>query len=318
MNSLSFYKDPFLKDSIKIFDHNGRVVNHEINTFPDGQIQIKIKKSELPYDRIHILYDEDEKLTVYGSLFNPSAVDLFFQCIETFPVNKIKINYLYGARSDKDESGDYLVSNTAQLTCGKIAEQFYDENQVEFLAPHCYPLCEGIGIINFDLPDCVNLDDYDLVIYPDESAQKRFTKVNKDFIICEKHRDQETGQILSHVIPNLPSTAKRVLILDDLCDGGATFINVAEALPDSVEADLFIFHGVFSNCAPIRLFAKYKNIFVSNSLPHVQQMANDFAAWKDGTMKYKTFTAQYGIEKFTQYKGFVPGNLIVFDVWNHK
>jgi hypoxanthine phosphoribosyltransferase len=304
--TLSPYNDPYLKSCLKIFRLDGTVVPWEMNKFPDGQLQVKIKKEDLT------AYDG---LTVYASLFNSAAVDLFFQCIDTWIPDKIKINYLYGARSDKNESGDYYVSNTADLTCHRIYEENFNADDVEFLAPHCFEYCQNIGVINFDLPDCVNLDDYDLIIYPDESAQKRYTSVNKPYIICEKHRDQETGKILSHVIPNLPDGVKRVIVIDDCCDAGSTFKNVGEVLPKNVKADLFIFHGIFTNCAPLKLFEYYENIFVSNSLPHVQQMAYDFTLWKNHKINYKTFTEQYGIEHFTQYKDFVPGNLIVFDVW---
>jgi hypothetical protein len=288
---------------------DGTEVPWEMNRFPDGQLQIKIKKDDLKL----------QDLKVVASLFNPSAVDLFFQCLDTFDVYDVRVNYLYGARSDKNESGDYWVANVAKdLT--RTFEMYWQDADMnfEFLAPHCHEFCKGIGKVNFDLPDCVNLDDYDLLIFPDESARTRYANVNKPGITCEKHRDQETSKILSHVIPNLPSHVKKVLVLDDLCDGGATFINVADVLPEGVKADLFVFHGVFSNAAPIRLFTKYDNIIVSNSLPHVQEMANIFDQWKNKKIGYKTATECLGVEHFTQYKDFVPGNLVVFDVWGYE
>lgn len=304
--TLSPYNDPYLKSCLKIFRLDGTVVPWEMNKFPDGQLQVKIKKKDLT------AYDG---LTVYASLFNSAAVDLFFQCIDTWIPDKIKINYLYGARSDKNESGDYYVSNTADLTCHRIYEENFNADDVEFLAPHCFEYCQNIGVINFDLPDCVNLDDYDLVVYPDESAQKRFVKIEKEYIICEKHRDQETGRILSHVIPNLPDGIKRVLVLDDLGDGLATFFSVKNGLPDYVKADLFIFHGVFSGEAIPKVFNYYENVFVSNSLPHVQQKADIINAWKNHKINYKQACEQLDIQDFLQYKDFTPGNLIVFDVW---
>lgn len=108
-----------------------------------------------------------------------------------------------------------------------------------------------------------------------------------------------------------------MIAIDDLCDAGGTYLSLANAIPKHVKADLFIYHGVFTNCAPIRLFKHYENIFVSNSLPHVDEMANIFKQWKKQNINYKQACEQLNVTDFIQYKDFTPGNLIVFDVWNN-
>ena len=117
-----------------------------------------------------------------------------------------------------------------------------------------------------------------MVIFPDESAKKRFVDPSYDCgikivdtIVCEKHRDQETGKIISHKIPKLPSWVKKVLIFDDLCDYGSSFMNVIESLPEGVIADLFIFHGVFTGEAVPLLLTKFNKVIVTNSLSAPQE-----------------------------------------------
>jgi ribose-phosphate pyrophosphokinase len=301
------YIDKNLSYSFLITDLDNNVIPFGYNQFPDGQVQIKIHKD--------FLDDGYNPIKVQASIYNSTALDLFLQILETFNVAEAKVNYLYGARSDKDVAGDYYVANVAKLFLSYLA--LFD-TKFKFLAPHCHDLCNKMinAQLIFDLPDCVNLDDYDYVIFPDESAQERFQNINKPYIVCEKERDQETSKILSHVIPDLPDHVKRVIVIDDLCDAGSSFISVKNAIPSHIKADLFIFHGVFTGCAPLRLFKHYDNIFVSNSLPHIQEMKTVFDLWKNKTISYKDACGVFCVDDFVQYKDFVPGNLVLFDVWN--
>ena len=61
--------------------------------------------------------------------------------------------------------------------------------------------------------------------------------------------------------------------MDDLCDGGSTYFNIMESkeISDLPRTDLFVFHGVFTNNALIKLVCDYNNIFVSNSLSNAEK-----------------------------------------------
>jgi len=272
--------DPYILSLIKITDDKGNIIPWEYNLFPDQQVQVKIPKSAFP----------SYSWEVKASLPNPIILDLFNQIMYTLHPAKATINYLYGARCDKDSSGDYIVCNVAV----KQVEWDAHNRETKYLAPHCDELIKHENVIYY-VPDCVNLDDYDFIIFPDESAHRRYEEYTtvlegRQFTICEKHRDQESGKIISHNIPNLPENAKKVILLDDLVDGGASFISIANTLPDDVKADLFVFHGVFSNNGLERLAERFNTIFVSNSLPN----------YKDSEKLIKDFDKR----------------VVVFDVWN--
>ncbi len=86
-----------------------------------------------------------------------------------------------------------------------------------------------------------------LILYPDKGARDRYSKII-DFpsIYVEKHRNQSTGEIESFGLVGNPLD-QRVLILDDICDGGATFIKIAQAYrPLMKDLNLYITHGIFS------------------------------------------------------------------------
>ena len=89
------------------------------------------------------------------------------------------------------------------------------------------------------------------VIAPDKGAVDRATRAARVMGIpvyrAEKSRDFETGRLTGfHMIDELPSEG-RLLIVDDICDGGGTFIGLAEAAGlDPERVDLWVTHGVFS------------------------------------------------------------------------
>lgn len=82
-----------------------------------------------------------------------------------------------------------------------------------------------------------NKDDI-IICFPDESAEKRFGYLLEDypeFITLEKERDFETGKINSTRIAK--STAsdlenKKILIVDDICSYGGTFLNAIKTIKD--------------------------------------------------------------------------------------
>lgn len=75
-----------------------------------------------------------------------------------------------------------------------------------------------------------NKDDI-LIVFPDAGAAKRYTDLGFDtpYITAEKHRDLSTGKIQSIKLSDPDVIAgKSILIVDDICCKGGTFMNIAE------------------------------------------------------------------------------------------
>jgi ribose-phosphate pyrophosphokinase len=95
-----------------------------------------------------------------------------------------------------------------------------------------------------------------LVCYPDKGARTKYEEVykkeiGKAFIYGEKVRDQLTGNITKYdLIDEIGGRVKgqKVLIIDDICDGGMTFKILAKDLLEAgaTEVNLFVTHGIFS------------------------------------------------------------------------
>lgn len=108
-----------------------------------------------------------------------------------------------------------------------------------------------------------------LIVAPDKGAEKRTREYAKSLGMeeigtCTKIRNPENGRLeFAGFSENI--RGRNILVLDDICDGGATFINLAENLKDvAKEMHLFVFHGIFSK-GLTELKKYYKTIGTTHS-----------------------------------------------------
>lgn len=99
----------------------------------------------------------------------------------------------------------------------------------------------------------VALEKIDAIIAPDMGAVKKAGKIADELkvplIVANKVRDLATGKILKYEILNATNIPDNVFIVDDICDGGATFLLLAEELKNlnkNVHISLYVTHGIFS------------------------------------------------------------------------
>lgn len=122
----------------------------------------------------------------------------------------------------------------------------------------------------------LNIDiTYDYFISPDAGANKKIQACSKEFNIpmlrADKLRDTTTGRILETIIYATPAQLDNstVLIIDDICDGGRTFIELANAIhkisPTCV-VNLYITHGFFSKGLEPLLSSGINHIYTTNSV----------------------------------------------------
>jgi ribose-phosphate pyrophosphokinase len=92
-----------------------------------------------------------------------------------------------------------------------------------------------------------------MLVAPDAGALKKIHNVAKasgarDYAILTKERDVATGNLTGFALVSGNVAGKDVLIVDDLCDAGGTFIGSAQVLRDAGarSVSLYVTHGVFS------------------------------------------------------------------------
>ncbi len=215
--------------------------------FPDNTSQVwKLPNALLEADEFFIeWYFEQER-----ELF-----DLFSlrQLFLTKPFN-LYIPYLPYARQDKEPGNDTTFNLTTfakllnMLNCASVTS-------VDVHSPVAASLINNFH--NKDITPIIKGLVYNLkidyIVYPDKGAWKRYNFHFPNTIIFDKIRDQLTGEIKGHEIiieEGLDLGGRNnMLIVDDLCDGGATFLGMVDKLKEeysNVNAHLYVTHGLFS------------------------------------------------------------------------
>lgn len=196
---------------------------------------------------------------------------------------ELQLAYIPYARQDRVElTGDSLA---IKVFADIINGQKY--NKIKVLDPHSNVASALIN--NIEIQDNTKLVDWALEKYytdqlgkltkqyilvsPDQGSLKKIEKLAKhlqydrDIIIGSKERDPFTGQILSTKIDAKKTyVGNAYFIVDDICDGGRTFIELAKVLREkgAVEVNLIVSHGIFSASFD-RFEGLINNVYTTNS-----------------------------------------------------
>lgn len=108
-----------------------------------------------------------------------------------------------------------------------------------------------------------------VLVCPDKGAEKkigRYAEWNPNLtetVYCNKSRDLTTGKISLQVTNPEKCKNRNCVIIDDLCDGGGTFLAIAEQI-QAAHLTLIVTHGIFSK-GFAELEKSFNQIIVSNS-----------------------------------------------------
>lgn len=134
---------------------------------------------------------------------------------------------------------------------------------------------------------------YDGIIAPDKGAVPRATAMAKladlPVFTATKHRDEETGKLSSFAIEGLDPEGD-YLIVDDICDGGGTFLGLADASGlEYGRLDLYVSHGVFSKDALVNLEKKFAYVYTTNSYAPTRALTTRVSEFQDDSTAFKRF-----------------------------
>jgi ribose-phosphate pyrophosphokinase len=194
--------------------------------------------------------------------------------------------YVPGARQDRlNDSGDHL------FTLKSVAEMINARNflTVTVLDPHSdvapalIDRCvvrTAADVLWHHLDRGLAPVPWDVIIAPDAGAAKRAYAVAQmlklPVIQGEKHRDVATGKLSGFALSQAAVDAvtwgantivPHGLVVDDICDGGGTFLGLAEVIARvGMTADLYVTHGLFTQGTE-KLLDAYQTIYTTDSLP---------------------------------------------------
>ena len=183
----------------------------------------------------------------------------------------LQIDYLPYARQDKE------IDNNATFALEVLADYLNSLNFTEVYIddPHSD---RALQLINNSIPTypAEALDkvmfglSFPLICYPDSGAVNKYSHIYQhQYTWSVKKRDQATGAILSTSIaePDLVK-GQEVLIVDDICDGGRTFIELSAELykAGATAVHLFVTHGLFTKGLRVLREAGILDIYTAKGL----------------------------------------------------
>lgn len=270
---------------LNLVDYSNSMIDYKISKFPDGQQDITIIgfKNRTNSSLDFFLGVDCLIVSRFNSWLDLELIIAAKNALLNLEVNKIslKIPYLFSARSDRrfSEGGNsYLVEILSPILNAQNFHKIYTLDVHSDVASASIKKLKNETVLDQLLVEAfyeVNKDESSkcYVISPDSGASKRTFETCKriagfDFEIveCSKHRDLKTGNIVETIIPKDDFEKRDCVILDDIIDGGRTFIELAKQLKNKNCGDIYLCatHGIFS--AGLEVFKPYiKQIFTTNS-----------------------------------------------------
>lgn len=243
--------------------------------FPDKTSQVwKIDDFRLDpkpkFAKIEWYWEEESELIWINQL-----ICLLYQL--KIEIYELYIPYLPYARQDKE------VSNTSTFAKHVFLEMLLKEHVgvVTTLDSHSHHSAIR-SYTPTQIRKAMDLFDPHLIVFPDVGAYNRYAYGLSDIhvLVIDKVRNQLTGKIegltlnkdLSEYYGAEEGEKYKLLIVDDLVDGGMTYIKASEFLKQelfpqsSVEIGLYVTHGIFSKGASVLFDSGINKIYTTDSL----------------------------------------------------
>lgn len=261
-------------------------IKYEVSKFPDGQQQVKIidfKENYHHYKGYGEYVNAFHPVQIKSRLNNFKDLELIICAVVSLRNLGVKEIHLYvpfflGSRSDRqfeEGSNNYLK----QVICPIINSLKLDS--ITVLDPHSdvleaclnnFKKVDNLSLIKSSIrgiyDDCTKEISPDgegkfILISPDAGANKKIFKIAEqigytgDVITCSKSRDEQGHLSKTEVPITREHLNKDLIIIDDICDGGATFINIAKEIRNKQNefkmlgyqynnTYLIVTHGIFS------------------------------------------------------------------------
>ena len=267
-----------MKLLLDLTDISNSDISYKVSKYPDGQQSITISNFLIDSDK----YSAVQLSSRMNSFRDIELIICANQILKEMGVEKVElyVPYFIGARSDRkfDEGQTNYLKN---VICPIINSQGF--SKVIVLDPHSdvleaclnnFSKLNNFGLIRFALSNIINSKDAKIgLISPDAGALKKIFEVAKEFGItnvttASKVRDVVTGNIVRTELPTMDLRGiDHLIVIDDICDGGRTFIELAKAVKEitDIPLHLIVTHGIFS--AGYEELEKYfESIYTTDSI----------------------------------------------------
>lgn len=235
--------------------------NYKVITFPDGEVHLELAE-----------INRKEPVIVKCRITNANELFVLMQlsdiikrqCIE---VAILEIYYLMGMRGDRlfDINRPFALRIVADVV------NHLNAHKICIYEPHSNRTvrmiynAEAVELTKAIAHKLLKVDDELQLVAPDKGAVMRYEL--PFVVVCSKVREESTGRLLDFKVEALISVKGRdLLMIDDLCDGGGTFVGLApkirELKPKSLS--LLVTHAV-QRTGIESVAAVYDRVYITNT-----------------------------------------------------
>lgn len=244
--------------------------------------RVAIEMFKFPGGESHVRVGKIEKDAEYYITHRLNTAESIMQLVLTInalrmggvPSDKITafVPYFPYARQDR-------VCNPGEPNSFKLMqEMLYGAGRIVTFDLH-NPLVAG-DVENFSSNSFVDrvysATNKPILVCPDKGARERVREaafyIGTDAIVnCDKVRDPLTGRLSSFKVDSEDLGGQDCMIVDDICDGGGTFLGIAKSLKEKGAGKLYlcVSHGIFSQGTE-ELLKYFEKIFTTDSIRNEQ------------------------------------------------
>lgn len=230
-----------------------------IGVYEDGSVDVKI-----PTELLTKLTNTTDTLKANVVLKCPAGLLAYRYLLDYLETNhpSVLLNtylwYIPNGRQDRQNGNDQVINTFTLQSVAKLLKSSshvivqtvdpHSKVSVELIAPSSVmEQAEAFKAVadRFDF-------ETEVVVAPDKGSILKATalseKLKRPLVIADKIRDPVTNAITGTQIVSGSVKGKRVLIADDICDGGRTFKELAKVLKEegATHVTLYVTHGLFA------------------------------------------------------------------------
>ena len=258
-------------------------INYKVSKFPDGQQSITITSG---------IYNENLPVLIKSRLNSFMDLELIIcatQCLKEMGVKNISlyIPYCIGGRSDRkfvDGGINYIKTVIAPILNSQNYKEVIILDSHSDILEACinnFKKNTNVDLVRFALSLIDNKDGAQgrtAFISPDAGALKKIYDLAKIFkaenvTTASKVRDVLTGNIVRTELPTMNLDGiEQFVIIDDICDGGRTFIELAKVIKQETNKPIYLIvsHGIFSaGIGELNIY--FSGIFCTNSVKDINE-----------------------------------------------
>ncbi len=247
-----------------------------MNKFPGGEINANTSKND--YENVYIEWEKEPN--IYARITSSDdlmLVLLYADAIKRQGYSDINLIMYYVPYGRQDRVCNPGEAFSLKVFCDIINSVGF--KSVYIMDPHSDvtpALLNNVEVLDRIFLRKIPIT-YDYIVCPDGGARKKVMadvkyvqfKQEPRIVFCDKVRDLQTGKLSGFEV-YADDCSGDCLIIDDICDGGGTFIGLANVLKarGATNIDLFVSHGIFSQGLD-KFEDLFRTIYTTTSYPPV-------------------------------------------------